>query len=328
MKLPHRVSAIAVFGLLFSLLPAAEAARQSPPPQRRYLIKPLHVGASIEVRARSVRSLQVRVTDENDRPVSDLPVLFTLAEGGGQGGAGTIAGGLQRRATTDAQGVATAEFQAGALAGASAVVKAQVEGTSYFWQGVIKVVAPEVNGQPPKDSPAQPPSPPPSAPGNAAVPQPPASELIGRLPKDSLARKQFTTNHGGKASLEAMRGHVVVMHFFGSWCGASKAQARALKQLTQNGLPPGLEMLGMSVKDPRSNAELVKQFVAEQQVSYPVVEQVDDKFFSQLVNSRDVSVPQTLIFGPDGKIIAHYNGYSPQVNQDISAIVKQALGLK
>lgn len=125
-----------------------------------------------------------------------------------------------------------------------------------------------------------------------------------------------------------MHGKVVVLHFFGSWCGYSKAQVKVLRQFTETGLPQGLEVLGMAVKDPRSNAQLVKQFISDQKVNYPVVDNVEDQVFSQLVNSRDVSVPQTLIFGPDGKLIAHYNGYSQQINNEITSTIKKLVMTK
>lgn len=151
--------------------------------------------------------------------------------------------------------------------------------------------------------------------GNAQV-------KTGQLPQNSLARYQFATLDGQRVSLESMRGQVVVLHFFGTWCGYSKAQARKLHELTEKGMPEGLQILGLSVKDPLTNPQALRQFVADQQVNYPVVSQVEDSLFSKFVESRDVSVPQTLIYGSDGRLVAHFNGYSKQVNEQILGTIR------
>jgi thiol-disulfide isomerase/thioredoxin len=306
------------FTLVLTVLTLAAAVplrAQQPAPGRRYLVKPLDVGSAVDVRARSSRSLQVRVTDEHDRPVPDLPVLFSLALAGGHGGApaGALAGGLTQLAVTNAQGVATAAFQAGPLAGARLTLRAQVVNSDAAWQGTLKVVEPGVADAPRSDSRLTPPQ---------------DERLIGRLPQESAARQVLKTNAGREVSLAGLRGRVVVLQFFGSWCGASKAQARAVGRLAAEGDLAGVTFLGLAVKDARSSAALVRQFVAEQGVGYPVVEQVDDRLFSALVASRDVSVPQTLVYGPDGRLAAHFNGHGPHVGDAIKAAVRRAAGLK
>jgi hypothetical protein len=120
----------------------SRSARQEPPPgQRRYRVEPVGLIANISVRTRSTRQIQVRVTDENDRPVPDLPIIFTLGSRGpsrvGVFGAGRSAD-LSATVTTNAQGVATAPFSAGDQPGL-ALVTATVAGTNFSWAGEITV---------------------------------------------------------------------------------------------------------------------------------------------------------------------------------------------
>jgi hypothetical protein len=69
--------------------------------QRRYILRPVGSGSTISVRARSTRQIQIQVTDENDKPVPDIPIIFALAGAGGKfagtlgpgGSAGAGAGG-------------------------------------------------------------------------------------------------------------------------------------------------------------------------------------------------------------------------------------------
>lgn len=118
---------------------AASATQQAAP--RRYLIKPYNLGASTDVRARSTRSIQVRVTDENDKPVPDVPVLFLLSGGTkGANSGGSLGGQSTLTVKTNAQGVAQTTFTASNVVGGIASVKAMIEGTDAVWEGSFKVI--------------------------------------------------------------------------------------------------------------------------------------------------------------------------------------------
>ncbi|MBS1810959.1 MAG: hypothetical protein JST84_22535 [Acidobacteria bacterium] len=108
---------------------------------RKYLIKPLNLGTNTEIRARATRNLQVRVTDENDRPVPDAPVLFFLGSliANGTSGAGTLAGQTTFKVLTNSQGVAEVNFTANNAAGSLAKIKAQVEGTDAIWERAFNI---------------------------------------------------------------------------------------------------------------------------------------------------------------------------------------------
>ena len=121
---------------------------------RRTLIKPYNLGASTDVRARSTRSVQVRVTDENDKPIPDAPVIFLISGGsvagggaagaggaaGGAGGAGSLAGQTSVTVTTNAQGIASTNFNASNFPGSSARISARVQGTDAVWEGTFNVI--------------------------------------------------------------------------------------------------------------------------------------------------------------------------------------------
>lgn len=106
--------------------------------QRRYVVRPVGMGSNISVRARSTRQIQVQVTDENDDPVPDLPILFAL----GSRGVGSLGPGVTQRATftvtTDARGMASTNFTAGDNPGSDSI-SATVEGTRFSWIGQLTV---------------------------------------------------------------------------------------------------------------------------------------------------------------------------------------------
>lgn len=127
---------------LWTLVAQDPAGAQAGPP-RRYLVRPVGLSSNLVVRARATRQIQVRVTDEDDRPVRGAPVIFLLNSSTGQtigavsAGAG-VAAGVSTKAVTDSNGVATVSFTAGPVAAAGSV-SATVEGTSATWVGQISL---------------------------------------------------------------------------------------------------------------------------------------------------------------------------------------------
>jgi hypothetical protein len=92
--------------------------------------RPVSSGSQFSVRARSTRQIQVQVTDKNDKPIPDLPVLFSLGNPclGTLGIAG-VAGAAVFQKKTDNRGIAAVILTAGAARCAGAIV-ARVEGTN------------------------------------------------------------------------------------------------------------------------------------------------------------------------------------------------------
>ena len=91
--------------------------------------RPVASGSQFSVRARSTRQVQVQVTDKNDKPLPDLPVLFSLGNPClGTLGLGAVAG-LTLLQKTDNRGIAAVPLVAGAVKCAASIV-AKVEGTN------------------------------------------------------------------------------------------------------------------------------------------------------------------------------------------------------
>ena len=141
------------------------------------------------------------------------------------------------------------------------------------------------------------------------------------MPKSSVAHQTFTTIGGDKVSLDSRRGKIIVVVFFGTWCPISKQQFQAMPSI----LAEEVQVVGMSVKDPRATPQMLLQFMTEQKVNYPVVKDVEDKHFMKFVGNQNVSVPQTVIYGRDGRIIAHFLGFNQQVGAEIGQKIKDEL---
>lgn len=108
-------------------------------PQPRYILRPpAGQGGSISVAARSTRQVQIQVTDENNRPVADLPILFSLGDPClGTLGLG-VAAGDSFTEKTDSQGIATVPFTVGAVKCAGTLI-ARVQGTDITYTYRVEV---------------------------------------------------------------------------------------------------------------------------------------------------------------------------------------------
>jgi hypothetical protein len=102
---------------------------EQPTVQQKYTLRPpAGQGSTLSVSARSTRQIQIQVTDENDRPVPDLPILFSLGDPClGSIGIGAAAGTLFT-SKTDNRGIAAVPWITGAAKCAGTIV-AKVEGT-------------------------------------------------------------------------------------------------------------------------------------------------------------------------------------------------------
>jgi thiol-disulfide isomerase/thioredoxin len=149
-----------------------------------------------------------------------------------------------------------------------------------------------------------------------------AKPKIGKLPKDSIANHPIRTFDGKQFSLAGLRGQVVVLDFFAVWCGHSKQHIPTLTRFGEE--QQRLQIIGLAVQDSESTSDRIAQFIKDLKIAYPVGV-VKDQVFSDFVESRDVSVPQTLVYGRDGRLVAHFAGHDSRVDAELTATIKREL---
>jgi peroxiredoxin len=127
-----------------------------------------------------------------------------------------------------------------------------------------------------------------------------AGTLSGRAPTFALESRD-----GGIVSLENLRGQVVMVNFWATWCGPCRQEMPHLEALHQKYSSLGFTLLGVNVEDDREGAT---QFLAETPVSFPVL--FDPKSeVSQLYNV--VAMPSTVLIARDGTMRFIHHGYKP-----------------
>lgn len=122
---------------------------------------------------------------------------------------------------------------------------------------------------------------------------------------------------GGTVSLARLRGRVVVVDFWASWCAPCRRSFPALDDLARRHGPRGLSVVGVSVDDEAANAH---RFVRELRPSFPVVHDATHQIAERW---GPPSMPTTYVVGRDGVVSAVLTGDEVQ---QLDARVLEALG--
>lgn len=151
-----------------------------------------------------------------------------------------------------------------------------------------------------------------------------AKVKIGELPKSSVARFPLRMSTGREISLMDLRGKVAVVNFFAVWCGHSRLHIPSLTKYGEDETKRGLQIVGLAVDDAETTPQRVSEFVHQMKITYPVG-LVSDDVFKTYVESKDLSVPQTLVYARDGRLVAHFIGHDDSVAAEVDATIKREL---
>jgi peroxiredoxin len=109
--------------------------------------------------------------------------------------------------------------------------------------------------------------------------------------------------NGGSFQLASTRGKVVVLNFWGSWCGPCKTELPQFDLLYRKVKAKGVDFVGINTKDPKDNA---RAFIRNNDISFPNVYDEPGEVAVRLGNLPAVSLPFTVLVDQAGKVAAVY----------------------
>jgi peroxiredoxin len=128
--------------------------------------------------------------------------------------------------------------------------------------------------------------------------QPPAPIQVGvGAPGFSLP-----TLGGGEVSLTSLRGKVVLLNFWASWCEPCQVEMPAMERLYRKLRPQGFELIAVSVDD---NEKDVKDFSTRLGLTFPILLDPSKRVATTYQTFR---YPESFLIDRRGTLVEHYVG--------------------
>ncbi len=124
---------------------------------------------------------------------------------------------------------------------------------------------------------------------------------------------------GDAVSRDSLKGRVVLVDFWATWCAPCRKSMPELQALHERFAAQGLTVLGISI-DEKADAK-VRRFVTAQRFTYPIA--IDEAKDPAWQAYRVKSVPAAFLIDRAGRVVAQWIGGAPPREELEAAIVKQ-----
>lgn len=141
-----------------------------------------------------------------------------------------------------------------------------------------------------------------------------AESLSGAAPDFTLK-----SNQGSNIRLEELRGEVVMLNFWASWCGPCRQEMPLMNDIFSKYQDLGFTILAVNVDENQEDAD---RFLSAVPVDFPVLYDSSSKV-SEMYEVD--AMPTTVMIDRDGNKRFLHRGYKPGYEDEYAAQVKQLI---
>jgi peroxiredoxin len=110
---------------------------------------------------------------------------------------------------------------------------------------------------------------------------------------------------GGTVRLSQLRGQVVMINFWATWCGPCRQEMPLLEQLHAKYEPLGFTLIGVNVEP---DSALAQDFLKRVPVSFPILFDRENRVSEQFGVE---AMPSTVLIDREGRVRHVHRGYKP-----------------
>jgi peroxiredoxin len=147
----------------------------------------------------------------------------------------------------------------------------------------------------------------------------PSADAAGSAAVAGVPDFTVTTLDGKVLHLADLRGQVVVVDYWATWCGPCRTAMPHLQKLYDTYKSQGVTVLALSVD--QKGPEVVKPFIQRSGFTFPVA--MADEKSAQAFGSFS-SIPTTVIVRPDGKVHTTLTGAHPYAAYESAVLAARA----
>ena len=135
---------------------------------------------------------------------------------------------------------------------------------------------------------------------------------------DAGATVQLRDLNGDPVSLEDLRGKLVWLNFWATWCPPCQAETPVLRDLDEQYRDQGLEIIGVAVQE--TSPDNVQEYAERYELGFRIAFDASADIFDLY---RVFALPTQVFVGPDGRVLRVVNG--PMTHEIASAWIEDWL---
>jgi thiol-disulfide isomerase/thioredoxin len=125
--------------------------------------------------------------------------------------------------------------------------------------------------------------------------------------------------NGDAVSLSGLKGQVVLINFWATWCGPCRKEMPLLEQIQKKYAPLGFTLLGVNVEE---DTTMMEAFLKDVPVTFPILLDPANGI-SKLYNVS--AMPSTVIVDRKGNIRYVHQGYQPGDEGKYQDVIRQLI---